>query len=183
MVPKKRIEPKTKVYRPVAREVLPEYLLVDGYNIIFAWDELKELAKINIDGAREALIEVLNNYQGYKKCNIIAVFDAYKVKGGVRREERHGNIDVVFTKEAETADTYIERTTHEMKGKYQVRVATSDRLEQMIIMGNDAFKVSAKEFKAEIEHANAEISAFLEEYNRKARMNNRNTIRIPEKKD
>lgn len=181
MVPKKRIESKTKVYRPVVREVLPEYLLVDGYNIIFAWDELKELAKVNIDGAREALIEVLNNYQGYKKCNIIAVFDAYKVKGGVRREERHGNIDVVFTKEAETADTYIERTTHEMKGKYQVRVATSDRLEQMIIMGNDAFKVSAKEFKAEIEHANAEISAFLEEYNRRARMNNRNTIRIPEK--
>ncbi|MBP3384107.1 MAG: TetM/TetW/TetO/TetS family tetracycline resistance ribosomal protection protein [Firmicutes bacterium] len=181
MVPKKRIESKTKVYRPVVREVLPEYLLVDGYNIIFAWDELKELAKVNIDGAREALIEVLNNYQGYKKCNIIAVFDAYKVKGGVRREERHGNVDVVFTKEAETADTYIERTTHEMKGKYQVRVATSDRLEQMIIMGNDAFKVSAKEFKAEIEHANAEISAFLEEYNRRARMNNRNTIRIPEK--
>ena len=181
MAPKKRIEPKTKVYKPVVREVLPEYLLVDGYNIIFAWDELKELAQINLDSAREALIEILNNYQGFRKCSIIAVFDAYKVKGGVRREERHGNIDVVFTKEAETADTYIERTTHEMKGKYQVRVATSDRLEQMIITGNDAFKVSAKEFKAEVEHANAEIKAFLEEHSRKVRMNNRNTIKIPGK--
>lgn len=175
------MEPKTKVYKPAVREVLSEYLLVDGYNIIFAWEELKELAQENLDSAREALIEVLNNYQGYRKCSIIAVFDAYKVKGGVRREERHGNIDVVFTKEAETADTYIERTTHEMKGKYQVRVATSDRLEQMIIMGNNAFKISAKEFKAEIEHTNAEITAFLEEHSRKVRMNNRNTIKFPEK--
>lgn len=180
-IPQKRMEPKTKVYKPAVREVLSEYLLVDGYNIIFAWEELKELAQENLDSAREALIEVLNNYQGYRKCSIIAVFDAYKVKGGVRREERHGNIDVVFTKEAETADTYIERTTHEMKGKYQVRVATSDRLEQMIIMGNNAFKISAKEFKAEIEHTNAEITAFLEEHSRKVRMNNRNTIKFPEK--
>ena len=181
MAPKKPIEAVTKVYKPKFQPSLPEYLLVDGYNIIFAWEELKELANVNLDAAREALIEVLNNYQGYKKCNIIAVFDAYKVKGGVRRHEKHGNVDVVFTKEAETADTYIERTTHEMKGKYMVRVATSDRLEQMIITGNDAFKISAKEFKAEIEKANSEIEAFLTEYNRKVRLENRNTIKIPEK--
>ncbi len=181
MAPKKPIEAVTKVYKPKFQPSLPEYLLVDGYNIIFAWDELKELANVNLDAAREALIEVLNNYQGYKKCNIIAVFDAYKVKGGVRRHEKHGNVDVVFTKEAETADTYIERTTHEMKGKYMVRVATSDRLEQMIITGNDAFKISAKEFKAEIEKANSEIEAFLTEYNRKVKLENRNTIKIPEK--
>ena len=181
MAPKKPIEVVTKVYKPKFQPALPEYLLVDGYNIIFAWDELKELANVNLDAAREALIEVLNNYQGYKKCSIIAVFDAYKVRGGVRRHEKHGNVDVVFTKEAETADTYIERTTHEMKGKYMVRVATSDRLEQMIITGNDAFKISAKEFKAEIEKANSEIEAFLTEYNRKARMESRNTIKIPEK--
>lgn len=181
MAPKKLIEAVTKVYKPKFQPALPEYLLVDGYNIIFAWDELKELANVNLDAAREALIEVLNNYQGYKKCNIIAVFDAYKVKGGVRKYEKHGKVDVVFTKEAETADTYIERTTHEMKGKYMVRVATSDRLEQMIITGNDAFKISAKEFKAEIEKANSEIEAFLTEYNRKVRLENRNTIKIPEK--
>ncbi len=181
MAPKKPIEAVTKVYKPKFQPALPEYLLVDGYNIIFAWEELKELAGVNLDAAREALIEVLNNYQGYKKCNVIAVFDAYKVKGGVRRYEKHGNVNVVFTKEAETADTYIERTTHEMKGKYMVRVATSDRLEQMIITGNDAFKISAKEFKAEIELANSEIEAFLTEYNRKVRLENRNTIKIPEK--
>ncbi len=181
MTPKKPIEAVTKVYKPKFQPALPEYLLVDGYNIIFAWDELKELANVNLDAAREALIEILNNYQGYKKCNIIAVFDAYKVKGGMRRYEKHGNVNVVFTKEAETADTYIERTTHEMKGKYMVRVATSDRLEQLIITGNDAFKISAKEFQAEIEHANSEIEAFLTEYNRKVRLENRNTIKIPEK--
>lgn len=183
MKPKKRIEPKTKVYKPQKVEILPEYLLVDGYNIIFAWDELKELAKDNLDAAREALIEILNNYQGVRKCQIIAVFDAYKVRGGVRRFEKHGKVDVVFTKEAETADTYIERATYEMRGKYQVRVATSDNLEQLIIVGNDAFKISAKEFKAEIESANNEIAAFLTEYNRRSRIESRNNIQIPVKKD
>lgn len=180
--PGKPIESKTKVYKPRIMEMLPEYLLVDGYNIIFAWDELKELAKINLDSAREALIEILNNYQGYRNCRVIAVFDAYKVKGGVGHEEKHGNIDVVFTKEAETADTYIERATHEMKEKYRVRVATSDRLEQMIIMGNGALRISAGEFKAEVERTNAEISAFLEEHNRNVNADRGNGIRITEKK-
>lgn len=184
--PKNRISPKTiygekKKIKTAPIQVLPEYLLVDGYNIIFAWDELKDLAKTSLDAAREALIEVLSNYQGYRKCKIIAVFDAYKVRGGERHYEKCGNIDVVYTKEAETADMYIEKTTYEMSGKYVVRVATSDNLEQMIILGNGAFKLSAKELKAEIEKTNAEISAFLAEYNRKSRMDGRNRIKIPQK--
>lgn len=182
MKPKRRIESQTKVYKPQKVESKIEYLLVDGYNIIFAWDELKNLAKESLDAAREALIEILNNYQGVRKCKVIAVFDAYKVKGGVRKFEKHGNVDVVFTKEAETADTYIERTTFEMKGKYQVRVATSDNLEQMIIVGNDAFKISATDFKAEVKKTESEIKAFLTEHNRKNQIKNRNLIEIPVKK-
>lgn len=181
-VPGKTIEAEKKKISPKPAEVLPEYLLVDGYNIIFAWDELKALAKVSLDAAREALIEILSNYQGYRKCRIIAVFDAYKVKGGERHFETHGNIDVVYTKEAETADTYIEKVTYEMAKQYYVRVATSDNLEQMIIIGNGAFKVSAKEFQAEVEQTNAEITAFLAEYNRKSSMESRNRIQIPEKK-
>lgn len=178
-IPSKIIKPP-KPQKTAPAQVLPEYLLVDGYNIIFAWEELKALAKTNLDAAREALIEILSNYQGYRKCRIIAVFDAYKVKGGERHHEKCGNVDVVYTKEAETADMYIEKTTYEMSGKYLVRVATSDNLEQLIVLGNGAFKLSAKEFKAEIEKANAEISAFLAEYNRKSRMESRNTIQLPD---
>ena len=132
---------------------------MDGYNIIFAWDELKALAKVNLDAAREALLEILSNYQGYRGCKTIAVFDAYKRKGGQRRHEQYHNIEVVFTKEAETADSYIEKTTYEIGKRYYVRVATSDSLEQMIILGNGAFKVSAKEFREEIRQADAEISS------------------------
>ena len=177
---------------------LPEYLLVDGYNIIFAWDELKELAKENIDSAREALIEILGNYQGFRKCNVIAVFDAYKVKGGQRHFEKHGGVTVVYTQEAETADTYIERATYELSGKgsatgkgnlpdeaapvkgrkYRVRVATSDRLEQMIILGNDAMRVSAREFKKEVEQVNEEISAFLKQLARQNEIENPNKLKI-----
>lgn len=179
VVPKRTIESEQYYRKTKPAEILPEYLLVDGYNIIFAWEELKALAKENLDGAREALIEILSNYQGYKKCNVIAVFDAYKVKGGVRRSETIGNIEVVYTKEAETADMYIERTTYEMKSKYVVRVATSDNLEQLIIMGNDAFKISAKEFKAEVEAVNREISEFIGKYNRKNEIEHKNRIKIP----
>ena len=147
--------------------VLPEYLLVDGYNIIFAWEELRKLSETNIDAARDALIEMMQNYQGVRKCRLILVFDAYKVKDGQRKVEKHANITVVYTKEAETADAYIEKTTYELKGKYRVRVATSDRLEQLIIMGNDAFKISADEFRKEVEAASQQIRDILAEYSRK----------------
>lgn len=172
------LEPEREPVKTKPAEVLPEYLLVDGYNIIFAWDELKALAKVNLDSAREALLDILDNYQGYRKCKVIVVFDAYKVKGGERRYEKHGEVDVVFTKEAETADTYIERTTYELRGEYLIRVATSDNLEQMIILGNGAFKISAKEFKAEVERTNEEIAAILSEYSRKNKLNYKNTIEL-----
>ena len=113
---KREILPKIEKVKIQPSKVLEEYLLVDGYNIIFAWDQLKELAKVNMDSAREALIEILANYQGYKNCHVIVVFDAYKIKGGERRFEKHENIDVVYTKEAETADMYIEKTAHEKAG-------------------------------------------------------------------
>ena len=128
----------------------PEYLLVDGYNIIFAWDELKRLAKDNLDTARNKLIDKLCNYQGFKQCELILVFDAYKVKGGKRNVEKVHNINVVYTKEAETADMYIEKVTHEIGRQHRVRVATSDNLEQVIILGNGAFRVSAAEFEREV---------------------------------
>ena len=171
------IEPKKKKTAPY--EKLPQYLLVDGYNIIFAWDELKELAKINIDSAREALIEILSNYQGYNDSNLIIVFDAYKVKGGERHIEKSGGVTIVYTKEAETADTYIERTTYELANKrYDVRVATSDRLEQIIIMGNNARKISADDFKREVEQVNEAISKWIAENNWKNKIENPNKIKI-----
>lgn len=185
-IPKKTFEAPPKGSRKPSvpdAEIKDEYLLVDGYNLIFAWDELKELAKINLDGAREALLEILSNYQGYRGCKIIAVFDAYKVKGGERRHERFHNVEVVFTKEAETADSYIEKTTYEIGKTYYVRVATSDSLEQMIILGNGAFKVSAGQFLEEIRQADAEISAILKAYNRKSSMESRGRIQIPQTAD
>ena len=162
-------------------EIQKEYLVVDGYNIIFAWEELKSLAKTSMDAARTALIEILSNYQGYRRCKVIVVFDAYKIKGGERRQEKHGSVDVVFTKEGETADTYIERLTYEMKGNYRVRVATSDRQEQIIALGNGAFRLSASELKGEIERTNLEISSFLKEHARKNQIRHRNNIKIPKK--
>lgn len=162
-------------------EIQKEYLVVDGYNIIFAWEELKSLAKTSMDAARTALIEILSNYQGYRRCKVIIVFDAYKIKGGERRQEKHGSVDVVFTKGGETADTYIERLTYEMNGKYRVRVATSDRQEQIIALGNGAFRLSASELKGEIERTNLEISSFLKEYARKNQIRHRNNIKIPKK--
>ena len=162
-------------------EIQKEYLVVDGYNIIFAWEELKSLAKTSMDAARTALIEILSNYQGYRRCKVIVVFDAYKIKGGERRQEKHGSVDVVFTKEGETADTYIERLTYEMNGKYRVRVATSDRQEQIIALGNGAFRLSASELKGEIERTNLEISSFLKEHARKNQIRHRNNIKIPKK--
>lgn len=180
-VPAKVIEGKSEPRKIKEQAVMPEYLLIDGYNIIFAWNELKELAKRNIDAARDALIEIMQNYQGYRKCRLILVFDAYKIKGGERRIEQYDNISVVFTKERETADAYIEKTSYELKGRYRVRVATSDRLEQIIITGNGAFKISAEEFRKEVEAANHEISRWLDDYNRKNNSEGQNRIII--KKD
>lgn len=128
-----------------------EYLLVDGYNIIFAWDDLKELAKINIDAARDRLMDILCNYQGYKKCRLILVFDAYKVSGGQGEVLRYHNIHVVYTKEAETADQYIEKTVRKIGRDYHVTVATSDALEQIIIFGAGAARLSAAGLLEEIE--------------------------------
>ncbi len=127
-----------------------EYLLVDGYNIIFAWDSLNELAQTNLDSARGRLMDILSNFQGYRKMRLILVFDAYKVKGNPGSTVRYHNIDVVYTKEAETADQYIEKVTHEIGRKHRVRVATSDGLEQLIIMGAGAVRVSARELQDEI---------------------------------
>lgn len=139
------------------KEEVDECLLVDGYNIIFAWDELKELAKTNIEGARGRLMDILSNYQGYKKCHLILVFDAYRVEGGVGSTMKYHNIYVVFTKEAETADQYIEKTVREIGKKYHVTVATSDALEQVIIMGAGAARMSAAGLLEEIELMSKEL--------------------------
>ena len=134
-----------------------EYLLVDGYNIIFAWPELKELADVNLDGARTKLQDILCNYQGYKKCQVILVFDGYKVKGNPGEVIQYHNIHVIFTKEAETADQYIEKVTQQIGRRYQVAVATSDRLEQVIILGKGAMRLSARDLFKEISETNDEI--------------------------
>lgn len=131
-----------------------EYLLVDGYNVIFAWDDLKALAAVNIDSARDKLIDIMSNYQGYVGCELILVFDAYKVKQNLGSITKHGNIHVVYTKEAETADMYIEKTTHELGRKYKVTVASSDGLEQLIIMGQGALRMSSRGLREEVERVN-----------------------------
>ncbi len=138
-----------------------EYLLVDGYNIIFAWDSLKALAKDSLEHARDKLLGILQNYQGYRKCEVILVFDAYKLKGHGREVEQHGGVSVVYTKEAETADSYIERVSKQLLKENRVRVATSDGLEQLIILGNGAIRISAREFEAEIRAAEQEIRALI----------------------
>lgn len=134
-----------------------EYLLVDGYNIIFAWEELHELSKINIEGARGKLMDILCNYQGYKKNTIILVFDGYKVPGNPGEVIKYHNIYVVYTKEAETADQFIEKTVPEIANKHRVSVATSDALEQMIILGQGAQRISARELLEEIKITNQQM--------------------------
>lgn len=143
----------------------PEYLLVDGYNVIFAWENLRELSKDNIDGARNTLINILCNYQGYKKCNVILVFDAYKVKCSTREVERVNNIDIVYTKEAETADMYIEKVSHKLAKNHKVRVVTSDALEQLIILEGGALRVSSNEFLHEVNLAEEEIRRIITKEN------------------
>ncbi|MHB8127868.1 MAG: NYN domain-containing protein, partial [Mobilitalea sp.] len=138
-------------------EKIEEYLLVDGYNIIFSWDELNELAKVNMDAARNKLMDILSNYQGFKKCILILVFDAYKVKRGIGEVQDYQGIHVVYTKEAETADMYIEKVTHEIERKHRVTVATSDAIVQLIIMGQGALRLSANDLKEEITRVKEQI--------------------------
>ena len=149
-----------------------EYLLVDGYNIIFAWEDLKELAAVNIDGARERLMDILFNYQGFKKSTLILVFDAYKVKGNPGSVETYHNIHVVYTKEAETADQYIEKTVHEIGRKYRVTVATSDQLEQVIILGQGGQRMSARELLEDV----IEVSHQIRETARQKRSSDKNYL-------
>lgn len=139
-----------------------EYLLVDGYNVIFSWDSLKKLAAENIDAARTALTNILCNYQGYRKCKLILVFDAYKVKGGTEKIEKEGDISIVYTKEAETADMYIEKVTHKLAKNNKVRVVTSDGLEQIIILGNGALRISSQAFYNEIRGIETEIRTIID---------------------
>lgn len=148
-----------------------EYLLVDGYNIIFSWDELSELAKENMDAARYKLMDILSNYQGFTDSKVILVFDAYKVKGGVGSVQKYHNIDVVYTKEAETADQYIEKVTHEIAKDNRVAVATSDALEQIIILGKGAIRLSAGDLKEEILRVNDAIRSSYLEKSSKGRAN------------
>ncbi len=151
-LPKKKVPEYYKsTSKPKKQEVREEYLLVDGYNVIFAWEDLKDLAQVSIDGARGKLLDVLCDYQGMKKCNLIVVFDAYRVQGHKTEISTYHNIHVVFTKEAETADQYIEKFAHENGKKYNVTVATSDGLEQIIIRGQGCRLLSARELKDEIE--------------------------------
>ena len=152
--------PKT-ARQAAAQPAGPEYLLVDGYNVIFAWDSLRSLAENDLDIARRRLQDTLCNYAGYRRCTVILVFDAYKVKGGVGSVERYHNIHVVYTREAETADMYIEKTTHELGRKHRVRVVSSDGAEQIIILGSGGLRVSARAFEKEVAAVEAEIREYL----------------------
>ena len=164
-------DPMSVVHRPSMPrkvEIKPqerqeEYLLVDGYNIIFSWEELNEMSKTNIAAARQKLMDVLCNYQGFKKCTLILVFDAYKVEGFQGEVQKYHNIHVVYTKEAETADQYIEKTVHQIAKKYKVTVATSDATEQVIIWGAGAMRMSAQGLLQEVQETNKEIRRLLEE--------------------
>lgn len=127
-----------------------EFLLVDGYNVIHAWDNLKEMLEISLDSARQKLLDVMSNYQACKNITVIVVFDAYLVKGSVGSAKQYHNIYVVYTKEAETADNYIEKVVNRLPRHYKVRVATSDALEQLIILGHGATRISAQGLYQEV---------------------------------
>ena len=156
-VAERRVESPEERKKRIQKEQLEEYLLVDGYNVIFAWEDLKELAKVNIEGARNKLMDVLCNYQGFKKCNLILVFDAYKVQGQELGVQKYHNIYVVYTKEAETADQYIEKVVHEIGRKYHVTVATSDNVEQVVTLGQGGKLLSARELRTEVEEVQRQI--------------------------
>jgi len=168
---KKVIRSETSAeYIPQKKVNKEKYLLVDGYNIIYAFPELKELAEQNVDAARGKLLDLLCDYQGVRKCQLIVVFDAYRVAGHKTEIFDYHNIHVVYTKEAETADAYIEKFAHENGRKYHVTVATSDGLEQIIIRGQGCFLLSAKELEADLKAAGQEAMAVIDE--KKERMHN-----------
>ena len=165
-VKRREMERRPRAVEPQGAErekpVGPEYLLVDGYNLIFAWEDLRELARVNVDAARQKLMDELCNYQGYKKCEVILVFDAYRVPRGVREVTRYHNIHVVYTQEAETADAYIAKASDEIGKHYRVRVATSDYAEQLIILGHGALRVSSAAFREELEQVKQQIREIVE---------------------
>lgn len=134
-----------------------DYVIVDGYNVIFAWDTLRELSEHNIDSARGKLMDILSNYQGYMNCKLIVVFDGYKVKDNKGERFPYDDIEVVYTKEGETADAHIEKLTHELARKHKVTVVTSDGLEQIVTMGQGAIRMSSRDFKAEVERVNEHL--------------------------
>lgn len=153
----KRFDSDPDYKPPKPKEVLPEYLLVDGYNVIFAWPELKDIARENLDGARGALLDILCDYQAMKGMDVIAVFDAYKLKNHPEEFIDYHNIHVVYTRTAQTADYYIERFTHEHRKKYRIRVATSDAVEQVIVRGENTVVLSSQDFFHEVEHTRSEF--------------------------
>lgn len=160
----KAVRPKEVIYKGISDAKHKEkFLLVDGYNIIFAWEELNGLAQINLDAARDKLIDILSNYQSFVGIKLMVVFDAYKVKGFKGEQKEYNNILVVFTKEAQTADAYIERFAHENGKKYDITVATSDGLEQIIISGQGCMILSAREFREEVKKIEKRINEVLNE--------------------
>ena len=169
------VEAKPYEYRPKERKA--EYLLVDGYNVIFAWEELKELAEVNLDSARGQLLDLLCNYQAIDGRELIAVFDAYRLQGHPTECLDYHNIHVVYTKEAETADHYIERFTHEYSKKYQITVVTSDGLEQVIIIGQGCLLISSREFHEIVKKASRET---METFERDEKRERRLTVPFPE---
>ena len=158
--PTQKIDKKGNPIYP-KKAILEEYLLVDGYNIIFAWEDLKALAKVNLDSAKDKLKDMLCDYQGYKNCKVMVVFDGYRVKGSKGSTQKYFDLEVVHTKQDETADMYIERKVHEISGKYKVTVATSDNLEQLTILGQGALRMSALGLQQEMERmAKESLSAY-----------------------
>lgn len=169
---------KTPLYRPPAAKAeaavtLPprrkEYLIVDGYNMIFAWDGLREQAGYDLSGARERLLDLLSNYCGFHPCELIVVFDSYRVRGGTGSRSRHNNLRVVYTQEDESADLYIETLVGKIGKNYAVRVATSDALIQLSALRSGVLRVSAAELERELERTNGEIAAVLRRLREEAR--------------
>ena len=162
------------------REIEKEYILVDGYNVIYDWQDLRELSRINIDAARESLVDMMCSYKSWTDAEVIVVFDAYRVKGGTQRTEKYNNIYIVYTGEAESADTYIERTTYELKRKCRARVVTSDTAEQIIILSNNAVPVAAATFRKELDSVIESIRDWMDDYNISEHLNNLNRLKLPD---